>query len=478
MTVWPGVWLPLACGLVGLHWPWPVRRPAVWTGVWAGLCFGLALVAGLAAANTGWPLALDGISPNLWVIAVWAVGFGWTLSRGDRDLAASFSRHCVTLGGLLAAATSQDLLALAVAVELVRWGTDPPGASDAGVAAAGRLPFWGMLLGVAGCVGVTGSLELATIAERLAGWYVPADPEMSLGRPPLVLVGSVTLWLIAAVAGPLLRAIAVRVETAAEPLGTQLAALVARQLAALLAVSQTIAAGWPGLERPVLTLLLVLSALAGGLGVWLVRDRDRLDRVLAGLSLAVFGGQLLWLTAWQNAVAMPTLSVAPEQVAGWTRLSWSHDLLAWSAIGAVTTGWLGRSAHPVYLDQLRGMGGMKPWTAAALLIPLASLLGGPMLAGSWLRLVAVTQVLELHLLGPEELWLPRPDVRWGVAYHGAVWMLVIGGVLAIARVTLLEPPLGVVIPRRDRWPSGVTLLAALAIFLTGCCPWLLTALVR
>ncbi|HUQ68158.1 MAG TPA: hypothetical protein VM165_01470 [Planctomycetaceae bacterium] len=468
MTVSPLVWLPLALGLAGLLWPGSWRRPTVWIVAWFGLCVAAVMMGAAIGCveTTSIVLGLDNFARRaLPVVGLWAGAFGWVLLRDDQhSRSAAVGRGGVILGGLTLSATSTDLIGLSFAIEMVCFGTSVPRREVRGM--LDRLPFLGLCVGAAGCLGVTGSLELVTMRDVLAGVYTPAEPLLPIGRPALVLVGSVALWMIAAAAPVGVRAVSAVLDERGEPLEHQLAALTARQLVALLALSRWIAVGLPGLEATVTTLLVMLSLIAGGCAVWLLNDRQRLDRLVGGFALWQSAGQLLWLTA----------AIHDTGNIVWLPAGWSHDLLVLAAMVAIAVSWVGRSSPVAYLDELRGLGAIRPVSAALLLVPLASLLGGPLVAGGWLRLTMMAQLFALHVPGPDDLLFPRLDVRYALLLWSVVWIVSARAAVEIGRVVLLETPLRIDAQPRGRWATAAAALAATALIAAGCCPYLLTLL--
>jgi len=433
------------------------------------LCFVAALTGVLAGfvESTSIALGLDDFARRaLPVAGLWAAAFGWVMLRGDDEgRSAAVGRGGAILGGLTLAATSTDLIGLSFALEMVRIGTTVSRREERGM--LDRLLFLGLCVGAAGCQGVTGSLDLATMRDVLAGVYTPAEPLVPVGRPALVLVGSVALWMIAAVTPIGIRAVSAVLDERGEPLEQQLAALTARQLVALLALSRWMAVGLPGLEAAVTTLLVMLSLIAGGCAVWLMDDRQRLDRLLSGFALWQCAGHLLWLTAAIKATD-----------AMWLPVGWSHDLLVLAAMAAIAVSWVGRSSSLAYLDELRGLGALRPVSAALLLIPLVSLLGGPLVAGGWLRLTMMSQIFSLHVPGPDDLLFPRLDVRYALLLWSVVWIVSARAAVEIGRVVLLETPLRIDAWSRGWWAMVVAVLTATAVIAAGCCPYLLTLLIE
>jgi hypothetical protein len=392
-------------------------------------------------------------------IGLWTVAFGWTI-RVEQ-----VGGGGVTLCGLLLAATSSDLIGLTFAIEMVRVSTAFAEHGHRSVLDRLALPILG--LGVVGCLGVTGSLDLANIRDVLAAAYAPVDPLTPIGRPALALVGSVMLWIVAAVIPLGVRAMVV--SGVGEPLGQQSAAITVRGLVALLALSRTIIIGCPGLEPVIVTLLVMLSLIGGCCAIWLLCERQRLDRVVAGFTLWLSAGQLLWLAA-------SVQSAEANLVGCWQPIGWTHDLLVLAAMVAAAQGWVGRSSPIAYLDELRGLAVIRPWAAALLLVPLASLLGGPLLAGGWLRLTMLSQLFAFHGPGPDDLQWPRFDVRYGLVVWAVGWIVTGRAATEIARVVLLETPLRGDIPRHPRWPTAVAITVTVSVIVAGCWPQLLSLL--
>jgi hypothetical protein len=377
------------------------------------------------------------------------------------------ARGGVTLGGLILAATSSDLIGLLFAVELVRIGTVLKGRTQKHAVDWLPVPLLG--LGAAGCLAVTGSLELNEIRDVLAAAYSPPDPLTPLGRPARVLIASGGGWMVAAGLPVGVRGVGTADESADEPMEQQSAALTARGLVALLVLSRTITSGWPGLEPVIVTLLVMLSLIGGGFTIWLLRDRQRLDRLAAGFVVWLLAGQLLWLTA-----AVPSTATAP--IARWLPIGWMHDFLVLAAISAATQGWVGRSSSVAYLQELRGMAAIRPGVAALVLVPLASFLGGPLSAGGWLRLTMMAQLFTLHDPGPNDLQWPRFDVRYAIVTWAVVWIVAGRAAAEISRVVMLETPLRGDAPRRSWWPMAVAVVSTVSLIACGCWPQLLRSL--
>jgi NADH:ubiquinone oxidoreductase subunit 2 (subunit N) len=179
-------------------------------------------------------------------------------------------------------------------------------------------------------------------------------------------------------------------------------------------------------------------------------------------------GQLLWLTP----------SVLGGGDATWLSVGWSHDLLVLAAMSAIAVSWAGRSSPVAYLDELRGLGTIRPASAALLLIPLFSLFGGPLVAGSWLRLTMMSQLFAVHVPGPDDLQLPRLDVRDALLVWSVIGVAAARAAVEIVRVVLLETPLRIDAKPRGRWATGIAALPAIVLIVAGCWPQLLTLMAR
>lgn len=448
MSVCPLVWIPLALGVVGAVVPDPHRRAKPLHGLWNALCLVTLVVSIAGAADSPFlrPIALDRHGGRcLMVIGAWAAGFGWAVT----DL----GRGATTLAGLIVTATSRDLLGLTFGLELVRLGTTRRSPWD-------QLPLVGLAVGVASCLGVLGTADLEEMRSLLAAAYSPSEPHVAIGRPGLMLVGGIAVWLIAAVAPMATRVAVVDEDENAEPLGSLLAAISARNLAAMFALGRVVSDGLPGLQPMIVTLMLVLALIFGGLAVGRLADRQRLDRIVLGLALWQAAGQLMGLaTALSTGTGVEGLAV-----------TWLHDSLVLAAITAAVHGWVERSSPPAYLDELRGLGGIRPRDAVLFLIPLGSVLGGPLLAGSWLRMEMLVQLFSTHTAGANDLLWPRADLRLAAVFWGAGWIVALRAAATIGRVMLLETPFRSEVPRRSLWPTMVAVAATLLVVISGCWP--------
>jgi hypothetical protein len=462
MSVCPLVWGALAFGVVGTlgrrssrDAKWPRRAWLVLCLATAAIGLAVSLSSSLADACGFDEFARRAALP----IGLWAMAFGWT-----RQDAGQFGRGGMIVGGLLLAATTADLIGLTFGLVLVALGSRRKG--DDATAFLDRMAWIASGVGAGGCLGALGTTDLAAIRDALDLAYTPSEPLIPIGRPALVILGSVAVWMIGAMASIGARC-APTLHDDGEPLEQRLADVTARGLVAMLGLSRWIATGLPGLNGVLVTLSLLLSLVAGAAAAWALSDRQRLDRRMMGLALWLFSGQLLWLTAL----------VEPESSAlawRWLPLGIGHDLAVLAAITAAMHGWVGRASPMAYLDELRGMATIRPWSAILVGVPLVSLLGGPLVAGFWLKLTMASQLFAMHGPGPDDLAWPRTDVRIALGLWGVTWIVAARSAVDLARLMLLETPLGSDAPPRRPWSTTIAWSIGLTIVILGLSPSLLS----
>lgn len=441
MTLPLVVWGTLLGGALLLGMPdRPVfRRLARWSlwGVWG------AFVAALWWDAPALPTAAR---------AAWGLSLLWSLGFCPQDPAPQQSgRHCLTLGALSALALSPDWLFLGLSWELVRRATSRASVGSAELSIWLSSVFW---LAAAAWFFCTGSWELQEIAMVLQQASA-SPPGMSSARRLSPLLHAAVALTCCAVLIPCL-AQAARRSNEPDAVGH----LLGRQLAALLLMERCCRELHFGLESPWSVLLLVSAGVWGACAMWFSVFPSHLERFWTGCSFWQMFAALTWLLV-MVAEHTPGVANRVEAHAGaWFWRELAHMLLVLSgATSAVRL--MQRSSGEVHtLEELRGAGREHPAWSVLLFVPLASLLGCPLLWGGWLRWLGLVEQWSLLREGSQDTLQPQPGLMVLQGWAAVVGLVMVGSVVACCRTVLWEHSFHRPVWRGSWWSSllavGVT----------------------
>ena len=467
----------LICLLVGSVM---IALPRQWNSLAIASLGGLLVLCGLlspCAIAPGLPRAWES---GWWSAGVWWLGFGWTTlapTRGGRTDHQALGWMSLAAGGLLLAATANDWVQWALALEIVRLATIPgrcSGTASTDAPGNGEISgLWISGLAIAAWLSVTGAVSFEEWHAVLRESYQLRPEGVPFGRASLVLIVATGLTLLAACSPVLWTWRTISGWETAEPLGTKLASLCARQLAALLALRRLFEGGVPGLEATWIIGLFLLAGLSWLVACRWLTDRQHFDRLIVGLVQLSWGSLLIWLAPFLGQAPQTHLagalisSLAPDS--GWLMAVLLHTLTT-AGVAASAAG-LATPLHGIYyLDQFRGSATTAPWRTALLAIGLGSLLGLPGLAGFWVRVSWLLSLLGVHQLAADDSVLPHHVLRLAACIGAVVIILGTATLFRILRVMVLEIPVGRDTPYWTWWMRSVAVVMGAVVFLWGLAP--------
>ncbi|MBN2580121.1 MAG: NADH-quinone oxidoreductase subunit N [Pirellulales bacterium] len=294
----------------------------------------------------------------------------------------------LTVAGTMLVASSQDLVMMFVSLELISIPTYVLlylGRRDALNQEAAAKYFYLSVLasaiflyGLSFLYGVGRSTNLEAIAAALSALEQTSPAFVSFAKLALVLIVAGLAFRLAAVPFHFYAPDVYQGTTHAN------AALlsVIPKAAALVALLRL---GWwamPGMENFAWKLVLILSLLTMTLGNVTALWQDHLRRLMAYSSIAHAGYLLIGV-----AVALAGRNASPAVFDGWTAVFFYLCVYALATIGTFAVWhYLGGTRSVEGLDELAGLGKIRPTAAALLALFLFSLTGIPPLAGFWGKL--------------------------------------------------------------------------------------------
>lgn len=461
------VWAALVCGVMLLAWP--ERWRAAWFNWSTAAVVWSVLLAEILADATNFR---DGDRSlrlaSLVLTLLWSVGFGREVvaARGP----ASWGWMWLTAAAMAAIGSGRDWLTLGLAWEIVRRATavmiDSSSATDRSRRREAMGPSLGLWTAIATWLLATGSLNLDDIAIVLQRSYVAHEPDVSLGRPALIVTAAACLTIVSLLAPCF---VSPRRDLS-EGRSAQVAALLARQLVAVLLLTRCCRDVFFGIEAPVSWVLLVFAA-----GAWLVAVRtvaqpSQLDRLWIGCSYWQLAVALTWLL-----VALITRTAAPGGLpvgrgVGFAAAGVVGELVHTIVVLAGATAavrWLSRQhAPPQFLEDLQGAARDQPLWGALVLVPIASLIGVPVLIGARLRFLLYVALWSLPQAGPNDTLALHGGLMALVWISLAAWVLLAGSCLTVFRTLLWDHPLGTWEIRPDWWCGIIATAAAAALILS------------
>lgn len=456
-----GLWITLAAAILWLALPVRLRSRGF-----------QAVVTLIVLCGLPTPFLWPGPAPvdpwRWWAAAIWWFGSLVANRRESPSDGLPWGRALATFAGLQGLVVADDFVTWILALELTRWGT--ASTTDETHELAESCCRWLLALGLIGWLGVTGTTTFTGLRQVLDLSYAVPVGGSSLGRPSLVLVGATAVTMFGLIAPVFLTAS--RHSTDASPV-VWWSALLGRQLAVGLALVGWIEGGLTGLETTLVVLLMVTVLCTWGVAFRWLADDQRLDRNLAGISLATWS---VWLLTALTYLGQPEFRETPGALVtslppGWgvgvALLGW---ILAQNGLLASMQGLLVERRGPWFRDQLRGLGQVVPIRVTLLLISLASLIGLPGTWGFWHQLRAILALLGVHLLGSNDLILSHTGLRWLTVAAGLMLAAALSTSAQLARLLLFESPIGREVPRWRAGPLTMALLAALLVIFFGLVP--------
>jgi len=447
-------WGVFACGagmlVISHHWqrtPWGWFTAVI---VWLALVFTLS----------------QHVEPWLRIATVlalaWSVGFIASAAQNS----AAWGRTWLIVAALMAIGSGQDWLTLGVAFEVVRRAT-------------ARHPFTlgpslGLWTAIVIWLFVCGSLGLDEIANVLQHSYAARSPEVSIGRPSLLVAAAVCLTILSLVV-PCIATERDNQEIWAVSLRrTELADICARQIAAMLLLLRCGRDVFVGVEAPAIWVLLVVTG-----GVWLIAIRtvaqpSRLDRLWIGCSYWQLAIALTWLVVVMlertsipggfprtTGLRFPAACLVAELI---------HGLICLAAMPASAQLLINNGNEPHYLEELRGAAHEHPMWAVMFLVPIASLIGLPLVWGSWLRGLLLVSAWTLPQAGPNDTLSPHAGLLTIELVGLAAWVLLAGSVLTTFRTIAWDHLLTSWSTRRNPWLWLIAIATSAALIVGGIAP--------
>jgi NADH-quinone oxidoreductase subunit N len=427
------------------------------------------------AAASG-PITIDQFSTSLrYTILAAGLVFVMTAARfSEQDESSEFMGSLIMiLAGLMLVSLATDLVLVFVGLELVSIPTYVLlylGRGRSLLESGTKYFFLSvlssalMLYGFSFLYGVTGSTNLHAIRDALAAPGPGTSGFGLLAELALVLVFAGLAFRLTAVP---FHFYAPDVYQGTTNPNASLLAIVPK-IAAVAALVRVTYVAMPGLERVGWQLALALALVTMTLGNLLALWQSNVRRLMAYSSVAHAGYLLIGL-AVGFAAAGPATEVDHFDGVG----AMLFYLLVYSAATAGTFAaltYLSSGQRPLNtVDQLAGLSGSHPMTAAAIAVFMFSLTGLPPLAGFWGKLTLFTSALGIDSRDPEAggLW------PWFVALAavGALNAAISAAYyLRIVGVMYFRPASSQPQARGGPGAAFATLICALAVLGIGCYP--------
>lgn len=467
-------------------------------GIWLAAMLGSAglmisgefpLEAGADSSAT-WsadPLAVAGQSLALVFGLLFGIGSFGIHSVDDRT-AERFGYLSCLIAGVMLVGASGDLVTMALSVEIVQFAAwslrrldrrekaaqssrshlqdrDPRGVSAGGgdgpVVWSGIAASVCLWLGIALLANLAGSTQFNEIRQVLADAYVPG-----VGRAVIGAGSKLGLLAIGLIVGGL----ASRMGLVPWQLGfiegtrhggywTTGCVLLGSQLVGVLGLARLCGTVWVGYREEVLVLLLVVAAatcaVSGSLAaLGLMNGEGRLRRWTASLPMLHGAWLTIGLIASTADLAIPehSLSAAGGQPGALALLIFAAGagLLGLAGLFLLLS-YLAHDDRDVeFVDELTGLGRLRPVPAAALMILLGNLIGQPPLGGFWAHWLMMVAGLNVRAAGTRENAVPHSGLILLVIMAAAATLITACVAIRFARIVLLEQPIAQSLPRGRR----------------------------
>jgi len=503
--------LMLAGGAMALVLGRGVQQSRWYEGIWLATLLGAAwlLIAGdvptLSADGSRLTWSSDSFSvagSGLALISGLLFGMGSFGIRSSSDLTASrLGSLSFLIAGVMLVGSSIDLVTMALSFEIVQFASwalrkvdrlesvpshevspEPTATGDRDETClwVGIVSSCCLWLGIALLANVTASTHYDEIRRVLTDAYVPNSGRAAIGAGSKL--GLLAIGLIVAGLGGRLGLvpwqIAFRESGRNVGYWTAGCVLVEGQLAAILALARLCGTVWAGYRDELLILLLVLAGLtfvvSGALsGLGLLSGEGRLRRW--AISIPMLHGA--WLTVGLLSATADLAS--PEQSLATAGQPGALAILLFSC-GAGMLGLTGlfvlldhlsRDNRDVeFIDELLGLGRLRPGTAGPLMVVLASLIGQPPLWGFWSNWLLLVAGLNVRAEAGRDDSAPHAGMLLLLVLATIATLMTAGVVIRFARVIFLEQPISRTLPQGRRAALVTGLCCAVLLLVVGLYP--------
>ena len=360
--------------------------------------------APVSYALGGWPppwgieLISDGAS-RLMAVILAGLSFASTLYAkaliemeiNPKDHARTYGAWLLAMGGLMGLVMTADAFNLFVFLEISALSAVTLVAMGAGVDRRALVAAYNYLIigaigatfyviGVGFCYAVTGTLNMADLAQRL--------PEATTAPVFVGLAFMVTGMMVKAAAFPVHMWLPAAYGYAPSAVSSLLSAIATKAAIYVLArIVFTIFGGLPDVTDLILKwVILPLSIMAMFAGTILAIYENDLKKLLAQSSIAQIG----YITLAFSIASISSIS------AGFIHMA-NHAIIKgglFMAVGAMAVA-IGKRAN---INTIAGLGRAMPWTSSAMLICGLSLIGLPLTAGFISKVYLVLAVLDAGLM--------------------------------------------------------------------------------
>lgn len=428
------------------------------------------------------------------------LGIGCLGSRSSRDR--SMERHgflSIQMAGVMLIGASNDLIALALAAEVVQFASwalrkidrlERQCADDDVRASQPDIDFsvWigvttscCLWLGIALLANVTASTQFDQIRHLLSSVYIPNSGRVVIGSGSKL--GLLAIGLITAGFGSRLGLFPWQIgflENARDTsYWTAGCTILAGQLSGIVALSRLCGAVYVGYRDDISVLLLVLSGLtcvvsAALSGLGLMHGEGRLRRWVVSIPMLHSAWLTIGLLAANADAAAPEMGLAAVEGQP-SSLAILFFAVAASQVGLaglyLLLSYLSRETREVeFVDELLGLWRLHPLPAASLLVILASLIGQPPLWGFWSNWLIMVAGLNVRVSDGRENTMPHVGIIVVIAALTIATLMTAGVVIRFARTILLEQPISTIEPHGRRSALFMGSICAAVLLLVGLFP--------
>lgn len=405
----------------------------------------------------------------------------------------------IQTAGLMLIGSSNDLVSMALAAEVVQFATwalrkldrqERPTTNDDARIGQSDLDFsvWigittscCLWLGIALLANVAAATQFDQIRHLLSSVYVPDSGRVVIGSGSKL--GLLAIGLITAGFGSRLGLFPWQIgylEYARDTsYWTAGCTILAAQLSGVIALSRLCGAVYVGYRDDISVLLLVLAGLTGAVaaafaGLGLMNGEGRLRRWAVSLPMLHSAWFTIGLLAANADAAAPEMGLAAVDGQPGS-LAILFFAVAASQIGLtglyLLLSYLSRVSREVeFVDELLGLWRLHPVPAASLLVVLASLIGQPPLWGFWSNWLIMVAGLNVRVSDGRENTMPHVGIIVAVAALTIATLITAAVVIRFARTILLEQPISRVELQGRRSALFVGSICAGLLLLVGLFP--------
>lgn len=409
------------------------------------------------------------------------------------------------VAGVLLVSSATDLISLVLSLEIVQfasWGlhrsdrtessdlAHDHGASsdaDAGPNGASEFRLWDGIIssccvwmGIAFLTALTAATRYQEIRMVLADAYVPnSRPMIGSGSN----LGMLAIGLIVAGIGS--RIGLVPWQTGLIESGRHVRYWSAGCIQSLgllsgfLALTRLCGTVWVGFRNEIIVILLVTAGLTGlvsaGLaGLGLRNGEGRLRRWTTSILMLQSAWLSVGVIAVASGLAVPDLrTVGASQEPGALKVLVFAIAAGQVAIAGLflTLSYLERDGRNVeFVEELMGLGSLRPTAAVTLIVILASLAGQPLLWGFWAHWWLLMSGLNVPAVVGREIPTSHPGLIVLLITNLVATLPLMAVVLRFVRVLLLEQPISRTLPQGKRAALFVSCGCGLLLIAVGICP--------